>query len=219
MTFGAPEKLVRSRRLLWAVVIVGVLFSANAAKADFIQVTTSFGQQSALLDKSTGVEWLHWNFTNYYSYNDMKLQLAPGGRFDGWRYATPEELKQFFIDYTGSPNGIVLGNDALAMQFMNDLGGPLFITTNPANGFHRESGAAMLDVPWDLGHAIYGYVAIDNFSGAKITPNLQGSSRDWFGTSMYGHWLVKEEPASVPEPSTLIMLASAVGLIAWRKKS
>ena len=208
-----------SRKLLWIAVMIATLFAATAANADFLQVSTSFGSHTALLDNSTHLEWLHWNLTNYYSYDDMQHQLAPGGTFAGWRYATPQELKQFFIDYTGSPNGIVVGNDALAIQFMNDLGGPIFITTNPANGFHRESGGAMLDLSFGLGHAIYGYVAIDNYFGAKITPDLQGSSRDWFGSSSTGHWLVKDEPkAAVPEPGALIMLASGLWLIASRKK-
>jgi hypothetical protein len=60
---------------------------------------------------------------------------------------------------------------------MQDLGGPTFVVSDP-NGFHREDIMGMLDMPWDLGHALYGYIAIDNFFGSTIDPSLQGSTVD-----------------------------------------
>jgi hypothetical protein len=198
------------------LVAFAILGCVGYAHADLEQVSTSFGAQTALLDSSSGLEWLHLNLTAGYSYDAMQAQLASGGTFDGWHYATSDELTRFFIDYTGSPNGIVTGDDALSLQFMNDLGGPLFVITNPANGFHRESSAAYLDVPFDLGHAIYGYIAIDNFAGATITPALQGSSIDTFGSGSYGHWLVEDVP--VPEPSTLSVLIPGLAFVVFRLK-
>ncbi len=202
---------------LWFV-LLAVLTILPAANADFFQVSTTFGSQSALEDNATHLEWLHLNFTQGISYNSMQTMLQPGGQFYGWRYATTSELTQMFIDYTGSANGRVRYNDALATQFMNDLGGPLVDVTNPANGFHRESSTGMLDVPFDLGHAYYGYLAIDNFDGANIYPDRYGSSIDSFGNTSSGHWLVQAAP--VVEPGTVTVLLSgflSLGLMLRRR--
>ncbi len=192
------------------------LFCAGTASADLVQVSTSFGPQTALLDNGTHLEWLHLNLTKFISYNSMKQQLQAGGTFADWRYATVDELKQMFIDYDGSPDGVVKNNDALAIQFMKDLGGPTYIADNSANGFHREDLMAKLDVAFDLGHAYYGYIAIDNFNGATITPNLQGSSIDSFADFTAGYWLVQSSPTSVPEPASIFLMAN--GLIAVSAK-
>jgi len=194
------------------VAVLAICLACTAiAKADFVQVSTSFGSQTALLDKGTGLDWLHWNLTAGISYDSMQAKLGPGGTFSGWRYATPAELTQLFVDFTGSPNGIVLGNDALTIQFLDALGGPLSIVDNPSTGFHREFGTGMLNISFGLGHANYGYIAIDNTFGAKITPELQGSTVDWYGANFAGQWLVREDPSRIPEPATISLLA--VGLL------
>ena len=195
-----------------AVAVLAICLACTAiARADFVQVSTSFGSQTGLLDKGSGLTWLHWNLTAGISYDSMQAELAPGGTFSGWRYATPTELTGLFVDFTGSSNGIVAGNDSLAVEFMDALGGPLMIVDNPATGFHREFGTGMLDVAFGLGHANYGYIAIDNVFGAKITPELQGSTVDWYGAEFAGQWLVQENSAPIPEPGTLSLLA--VGLL------
>ena len=192
-------------------VLLGILLTAGSASADFMTVSTSFGALTALRDNHTQLDWLHLNLTKSISYTAMKVDLLPGGIFYGWRYATPEELKQMFVDYDGSPDGVVRFNDALAIQFMQDLGGPTWIADDFSTGFHREDIMARLDVPFALGHAIYGYIAIDNVSGATITPALQGSSVDWFADFTAGHWLVQQEASqSVPEPASILLLANGL---------
>lgn len=109
-------------------------------------------------------------------------------------------------------------NDTIALNFMNDLGGPLLDISSPANGFHRQSSLSLLDVRFDLGHANYGYIAVDNFYGPSIDPSLRGSSLDNADIPFIGSWLVR---ASVPEPGawTLCLsgLASAAFLSLYRR--
>jgi hypothetical protein len=164
-------------------------------------VGTSFGPGTGFRDDSTQLVWLELTLTSNHSYNDVVANLAPGGLYDGWRYATPVELAQFFTDYDG---GVV--NDTLALNLMNDLGGPLQDIYNPANGFRRLSSIGFLNVPFGLGHALYGYIAVDNFYGPSINPSLQGSALDSFAFSGTGSWLVEE----VPEPGFLPVVAMAV---------
>jgi hypothetical protein len=195
-------------RLLSRFVVIVLLLSAPSALADFIQVATTFGPQSALRDNGTKLDWLHLNLSTSVSYNTMQNALLPGGTFYGWRYATPSELKQLFADYDGSPTGIVRYNDALTIQFISDLGGPTTIADNFSTGFHREAIYGLTNVPYDLGHAQYGYIAIDNFYGATIDPRLQGSTVDSFANFTSGHWLVRQSsPDTVPEPASLLLVA------------
>ncbi len=191
-----------------------ILISVTVAHADFVQVSTSFGPQSALRDNTTQLDWLHLNLSTTISFNDMQIALLPGGSYYGWRYATAGELKQLFIDYDGSPNGIVRYDDALAIRFMNDLGGPTTIADNFATGFHREAIYGLTNIAFDLGHAQYGYIAIDNFFGATIDPSLHGSTVDSFANSTSGHWLVRETDSDpVPEPASLVLVASGFLLL------
>ena len=205
-----------TNRVLLRVVLLLLVFIPAAAHADFIQVSTNFGAQTALRDNRTQLDWLHLNLSKTVSYNTMQSALLPGGTFYGWRYATPDELKQLFVDYDGSPTGIVRYNDALTIQFMNDLGGPTTIADNFATGFHREAVYGLMNVPFDLGHAQYGYIAIDNFFGATIDPRLQGSTVDSFANFTSGHWLVRQGTTeTVPEPASLALVAS--GLLLTRR--
>jgi hypothetical protein len=191
--------------------ILLVVLSIGVARADFLQVSTSFGNETALRDNSTQLDWLHLNFTRGYSYSQMQSQLANGGTFQGWRYATSRELLRLFIDFDGVPNGLLTGNDVLAIQFMNALGGPTYIADHPSTGFHREAATAMLDIPFSLGHAVYGYIAVDNFAGAKIDPSLQGSTVDWYANPNSAHWLIREQTgAQVPEPASYLLVASGL---------
>jgi hypothetical protein len=200
---------IRSARL----VLIAALFFSAAARADFVQVTTSFGPNTALRDNATGLVWLHSLLTTNVSYSNMIVAFRPGGTYFGWRYATPDEVTKLFVDYTGAPDGVVWRNDALALQFIADLGGPTMNGTIPPYvGAGRVAiYGGLIDVPFDLGHAQYGLIMTDWYVGARITPVLQGSAVDWFGGPYLSHWLVQSElPVSTPEPGSLALLAGGI---------
>jgi hypothetical protein len=189
-----------------------LLAYGNLAHAGFVQINTSFGNSTALLDTSTNVAWLHLTLTSNLSYDQVVANLGPGGIFDGWRYATPAEISTFFTDYDG---GVV--NDTLALALMNDLGGPLSDVFNPNNGFHRLSSYGVVDKPFALGHAVYGYIAVDNVYGPSINSNLQGSILDNFGHPSTGSWLVQTQDTAAPEPGSFGVSLLALSLLAVAK--
>ncbi len=198
-------RLSRRHRLFALAALLGV---AGLAKAS--TVSTSFGAGTAFEDDSTGLVWLDLTITSNESYDYVEANLAPGGIYAGWQYATPAELAQFFTDSDG---GIV--NNTLALSLMNDLGGPLVNVYNPENGFMRQSSIGLLDIPFDLGHAEYGYIAVDNFFGPSIDPGLQGSAVDYAGGPSFGSWLVQ-----TPEPGLLpIMAFVSLGIVLRVRKS
>lgn len=165
-------RIIDSRHPKEGVLTVSVSeFCSDAGRPGFEQVATSFGPYTALRDNATGLEWLDLNLTANRSISDIKKNLAPGGQFAGWRYATEEELRRFFADFDGSPNGYST-NAAIAKKLQEDLGGPLKIITGQ-NGWQREYSKGYLDAPYkDVGFEPYGYIMLDsdNRVGAMIDP-------------------------------------------------
>lgn len=207
--------MVHPGRMLAGLMLVAGL--ANLAQAAFMQIDTSLGSSTALLDTSTNLAWLHLTLTANNSYDTVTSNLGAGGTFDGWRFATPAELVTFFTDYDG---GVV--NSTNALNLMNDLGGPLSDAANPTNGFHRQSSIGFLNIASGLGHEIFGYIAVDNFFGPSINPNLQGSAVDNVAFSGTGSWLVQDQGVTTPEPGTLVLFlagAAVLSLFARRRRA
>jgi hypothetical protein len=158
----------------------------------FKQAATEFGPETALKDDQRSLLWLHLDLTKGMSYAQVKWQMYKG-QLTGWRFATPKEIQQLFLDFAGPQSG-PLTSDAMAKRFQHELGGPVDFTASAQNGFCRNSSVALVDESFALGHALYGYIANDNFFGPSIKWELQGSSEDDSGARFAASYLVREEP-------------------------
>ncbi len=47
-------------------------------------------------DTLTGLQWLDWSVTDFRSYDDVSSELGPGGEFEGFRYATYDEVFELY---------------------------------------------------------------------------------------------------------------------------
>jgi hypothetical protein len=56
---------------------------------------------SYFTDTETNLSWLDVTSTVNRSFNDVTSQLASGGEFDGWRYATGQEFNSLLSRWTG----------------------------------------------------------------------------------------------------------------------
>jgi hypothetical protein len=65
-------------------------------------------------DTNSGLSWLDATATAGMSYNDVSLQLGPGGAFEGYRYATLPELESFLVGAGGTAP--FLGSDELPLD-------------------------------------------------------------------------------------------------------
>jgi hypothetical protein len=90
----------------------------TTALAGFLLIVPS---QAALIDlgnvtqdTTSGLSWLDATATAGMSYNDVTLQLGPGGAFEGYRYATLPELESFLVAAGGT--GPFLGSDQLPVD-------------------------------------------------------------------------------------------------------
>lgn len=52
-------------------------------------------------DTATGWDWLDLTQTAGMSYDDVTLQLGPGGLYEGWSYATRAELETLWGAFGG----------------------------------------------------------------------------------------------------------------------
>ncbi len=66
-------------------------FSAQA-HAGLVSLDSRFGPDTITLDTVTGLEWLDLPVVEGISSWEMDLALRPGGRFEGFRLATPDDV-------------------------------------------------------------------------------------------------------------------------------
>lgn len=80
-----------------AALLASVLFnsSAIAANVDFID------NNSFTTDKTSGLDWLDVTTTHNMSYNEVSSQFGSGGAYEGWRYATTNELVTLIYNWSG----------------------------------------------------------------------------------------------------------------------
>lgn len=62
-----------------------------------------FGIDTLTIDTDTNLAWLDLTFTDARSFDDVSSQFGAGGDFEGYRYATEQEVLTFF-EHAGIPN-------------------------------------------------------------------------------------------------------------------
>jgi len=74
-------------------------------------LTISTCSNSAIIDNGTyttdtasGLDWLDLTESTYMSYSDVIAQLGTGGLFEGWRYASGDEVTQLVYNWGVTPN-------------------------------------------------------------------------------------------------------------------
>lgn len=74
-----------------AAAAMAICFSstANAELVDNGHYTT---------DNTSGLDWLDLTQTRWFNRDYINSQLVPGGRFEGWRYATEDDLERLFTN-------------------------------------------------------------------------------------------------------------------------
>lgn len=84
------------------------LHNLKSLITSFILLASASSSQSAIIDygnyfsdTSSGLDWLDVTASVNRSYNDVFSQLAPGGDFAGWRYASSKEFNTLLSSWTG----------------------------------------------------------------------------------------------------------------------
>ncbi len=172
------------------------------------------GAGSITTDTVSGLDWLDWTKSTNRSVNTVLAQLGPGGEFAGFRYATNGEVATLFTNA-----GIAHFNQAFGLGFFpsNIPAVPNLMTllgmTDPL-GSELESLAFTADEFDENTRFIAGLVVLNPAGGtASAAANTRADidGVDAPPVSTVGHALVRvsADAAPVPEPGSLILLASA----------
>ena len=196
-------------RYVRTAVLLGLMALSTSAQAAIYAAHDSSqggGLQNVTVDSETGLAWLDLTVSqinpstsSFRSYNDVVAQLGTGGDFEGYRFATREEVRTFW-----QHAGVIADQDppieqSPAMSHLQDLWGR---TSPPVNGFQRSlavTGDVFSSSPaqhWSVSlseSATLPDYAITNsqFGG------LDDDGRGW------GFALVRSSADVVPEPATL----------------
>jgi len=112
-------------------------------KDRFRVVDTSLGEATATEDLRSRLQWLRLTLTKNQTVDSLRKQMAPQGRLSGWRFATRNELQNFFANFTGSADGHST-DPGIERALQHLLGGPLETPINPDTGWSRRATNAVL---------------------------------------------------------------------------
>jgi len=194
-------------RLLGGAIVVAALLSLPVPA------------EAVYMDLTTGLQWLEFNQSGHMTYTQVLQALEPGGRLEGYRYATADEVRGLF-----HAHGIVANGEWLSSNFapikglLDNLGyledsfpfrrGSAARTGTPGSpGFHIST-SLLTSRPSNclacFGRASFGE-QFDGFMGG-----LDGGDSNWL--------VVNTSTNPIPEPASLFLLASGVAGLAAKRR-
>lgn len=215
------SRVSNARRLLHALAATSLgaitVQSASAAVID---------RGFSLEDTATQLEWYDLSGTRGMSYNAIKAQLGAGGLFEGYRFATQQEVVDLMAHYGIIPQTTLTA----AIVDIPALG------YEPAFAFQLAMGLTRYIEGEGLSYYGYttGYTYFDGQPGGLLdtlslqvyrswTTDTQNAavrlSNDWLPTadatlSDTGSWLVRPV-STVPEPRTYALILGGLAAIGF----
>lgn len=215
------------KRLLTGSLAVLVLSCALPVSAGFVhQDFKTVGDKKTTLHEETGIEWLTLKETIGLSLDDVSKMLGVGGKFDGWRFPTSEEVESVLsaiipISFNNStPDAATVVNPALDthvnawFEWMGFVASSRDVTN--AFGMHKattKEGSVLISG------------AVKPFPRYLVYEDYLVGYSTSFSNSAYGVFLVRgsevvETPGGandVPAPLPVALLGfCAIFFAAWR---
>jgi len=166
-----------------------------------------FGPNALTFDTRTGIAWLDVPFSAGLSYDQLAAAMQPGGKFQGFRYASAEEVLGLFSsagipDLPGFYSESQIGPEV--SDFISLLG-----STGSNYGHPGITGISGTATPLYAGHNAVSLTFLSYFDAPTYhvgAPPDTAIYADFYGAPTIGSWLI-----AVPEPSTSV-LGTAGGL-------
>lgn len=210
---------------LFLAFLLGAIAHASAQLIPFDYKIA--GDQLLTRDLRTGLEWLDIPLTFNRSYEQIEAELAPGGEFDGFRFATRAEFDalhlSFGVPVSHDPFGHGLDPALIARSFaLQSLLGFGILDQDPTWIAYVTGGfldsTEPLDVPTDRW---FGRMQVLYFDEPARPDFYLAASFpvEPVTTPFNGAFLVRRF-APVPEPSTYALGAPVLlgGVIAFRRR-
>ncbi len=209
-----------------------LIASCQSATAAFVQGS------NFVTDTDTGLDWLHLGETEGYSYSQVLTQTGAGGLFEGWSFASEQQLTDFFNHAGGSGNykaaASTLLSDGSILRPEHGIMDDLYASWNvfpDSQGFAgfwwgtpmANSNAAGGAVIWgarmsddSIRSGLFGLKTYDGFinlEGTLLNGLVQPVSIE-SAYPAYGSALVRQSITPVPVPAAIwLFLAGLIGLM------
>lgn len=188
-----------------------LLLPCAAANAAFIEFDwKSAGDNLITFDTNTGLEWLDATQSLNNSYNYINTQFGVGGDFEGFHYATTDEVTEFMRN-AGWPLSLGLQFSTLAYEPLLLVQSLVGVTQDL--GFMQITSGATGDPLFGARASVQIYVHPSDKTALGYLAVVDDST----AYPEIGSWLVR---AHAPEPgSYALMLAGLLGWMAVRGNS
>ena len=194
-----------------ALTLMLIVGGTRVASASLVEVDlNTTGDALLTRDTSTGLEWLDVTQTYGLSYDDVIGGVGNTWLADGWTYATPEQIGQFFTSagWDGLTN-----KTAQTLQTANSL---LALWGVSYSG--NWTVAIHTGTTWNPGSHDLALVTTDGVNPGYIY--TEGGSNWDFDTSN-SHALIRSIPtpqSSTPLPPTVALFPVGVAFMEWRRR-
>lgn len=221
------------------LVLLSISFSASA---NLTSQPSSFGADTIVHDVQTNLNWLDLSLTEGYSYVYVNEQLAIGGKFYGYRFATVQEVTTLFqhagISAIGSTGQFGVeqynaANNLLNMLNANGTADPLNLCSSCNNTYTFAFTAEAAPNPHLVdSNGVIGVGRVYSYLGVTYDPRLitmLGYPSEYFGYAnpLYDVMTLYADPqyisgaihinswlvSAVPEPKSQGMLFLGLGFI------
>jgi hypothetical protein len=175
-------------RLIASAFLTTVLLTPQGVAAQIVD------NGSETLDSSTGLVWLDVSLTVNRSFVYVNSQFGPGGEFDGWRYATADEVRTFWTNA-----GIPVLTGAFVTENFDPVSALMALTGLTSLPATFSNSRGMVSPPLD-GRVSAPTLIRDEFT---TTASAAVPGTMWLETtegSFLGSWLVKDATPGPPDP-------------------
>ncbi len=236
MIYDRLSKGVKLALCLTVIAYIGLIGSASQAATLNTGFSYDFTANELVDGNANGLTWLNLNQSTNRSYNDVSGEFGAGGDFEGYRYATGDEINTLISNWVGyavtgtSRNyhnddliddlisylgdtyqggiGGILNTDGISLGHKDDLH---FIQGITATANNHSDG--------QLVATLYDWIETDN--QMDFTQMLSGDIPHNSRSSFIGSYLIRTQISVVPLPAAFPLYGAGVaimGFIGWRRK-
>ena len=203
--------------------LMGVVFACLGiictAQSSVISVDWKIaGDNLITRDATSGLDWLDLTETNNISRTSILPELESGGQFDGWRYATSEEVVSLWVNFGVNlfrPDFTNLGHEVeviLATEFLGNTACEYNCDKNPYGALGMTGTPSSFNPVYMYDINKYGFMGARHFYSLDHPPlsltyyqGINSFYEENQASLNFGHYLV--QASSIPEPATIMLFS------------